>query len=248
MASNVAQRLRDTPASHTHITPRTFRTDGSTSVNSTGERSMIAELTLDTPVRLKSGRDNPFRVAVPAYEKVGPTDGSTDNTETFSLSHDIVESPQAHDAVVYLDGEYYGTPDSIDYANNSIDVTDAGTGSDVYVFYIVSDPATLSVYKAIPNSETSNSQRLWKNQLARLHEQDQTEQPEFLSFNSRSWKPFLASDMKLRVYINAPYPVRFEDEDGLGNTATNMVLNLPVEQAQQTVTGLISTIKASMGR
>ena len=248
MASNVAQRLRDTPAQHNHITPRTFREEGKTPVNATGERSKIAELTLDTPLRLKSGRDNPFRVAVPAYEKLGPTDGSAGDSETFNLSHEIVESPVTQDAVVYLDGSLYGAPDSIDYANNSIDVTDPNTGSAVHVWYITGEAATLSLYKAIPNSETSNSQRLWKNQLARLHEQEQSKQPEFFNFPGRSWKPYLASDMKLRVYINAPYEVRFEDPDGHGNTATNMLLNIPTEQAQRTVPGLISTVKASMGQ
>lgn len=248
MAANVAQRLRDTPAQHNHITPTTFRDDGKTPVNATGERSKIAELTLDTPLRLKSGRRSPFRVAIPAYEKLGPTDGTTDNSETFNLSHSIVDSPVTQDAVVYLDGNLYGAPDSIDYANDSIDVTDPNTASDVYVFYISDAAATLSLYKAIPNSETSNSQRLWKNQLARLHEQEQSKQPEFFTFSDRSWKPYLASDMKLRVYIDAPYEVRFEDPDGHGNTATNILLNIPTEQAQRTVPGLISTIKASMGQ
>lgn len=248
MASNVAQMLRDTPAQHNHITPRTFRDEGSTPVNTTGERSKVAELTLDTPIRLKGGRSNPFRVAIPAYEKLGPTDGTGGNTETFSLSNDVVQSPVTEDVVVYLDGDYYGAPDSIDYAADTIDVTDAGTASDIYVWYISGEAATLSLYKAIPNSETSNTQRLWKSQLARLHKQDQTEQPEFFNFSDRSWKPYLASDMKLRVYINAPYEVRFEDPDGNDNTPTNMVLALPTEQAQNTVPGLISTIKASMGQ
>lgn len=246
--TSVAERLAQTPATPTEITPRTFREEGSTEVNATGEESQVAELTLDTPVRLRSGRDNPFSVAIPAFEKLGPTDGSAGDAETFNLSHNVIETPNTQDVVVYLDGDYYGNPDSVDYANNSIEVTDPDTASDVYVWYITGESATVTLRKAVPNAQTSASARLWTNQLARLHQQDQNEQAEFFSFSPTTWKPYLSSDMKLRLYIDAPYPVRFEDPDGHGNTPTNMLFHIPVEQAQDQVSGLIETIKASMGR
>jgi len=246
---SVAERLAQTPASVTEITPRTLREQAELSVNTLGEDSEIAELTLDTPIRLRGGRSNPFSVAIPAYEKLGPTDAEADTQESFALSHDVIETPNTQDVVVYLDGEYYGAPDNDDYADTGeIDVTDSGTGSDVYVWYVTGEAATVTLSKAVPNAQTSASERLWTTQLARLHKQDQNEQPEYFTFPSQSWQPYLASDMKLRLNIDAPYPVRFEDPDGHGNTPTNMLFHIPVEQAQDQVAGLTGAIKASMGR
>jgi len=246
-AADVATRLERTPGLNDEITPRTLREEGVTEANTPGERSLVGSLTLDTPVRLRSGRSNRFKVALPAFEKLGPTDATADNSETFNLANDVIQSPNTQDVVVYLDGEYYGAPDAVDYAADSIDVTDSGTASDVYVWYMTADPATVSIYKKIPNAETSASQRLWTNQLARLHKQDQQEQPEYFQFGE-GWKPYLSSDMKLNVYVDAPFEVRFEDPDGHGNTPTNALFHIPVEQAQDTVPGLINIIKASMGR
>lgn len=244
--AGVVERLQQTPSQPDQITADQLRDEGTTTVNTTGERSKIAELVLDVPNRLLSGRTNPFDVVVPAFEKLGPTDGTQNNDETFNLSHDVIQSPNGQNVIVWLDGSYVGQPKSVDYANNTITVNDAGTNSNVYVWYIPAEAATLEVYKAIPSGKTSSNERLYTNQLRRLHQQNQDEQPSY--FELTNWEPYLSSDMKLQVYLDAPYTVRFEDPDGNGATPTNMRLDIPVERAQNTVPGLKRTIKAAMGR
>lgn len=245
MAGSVREALRKTPVNPGHVTPDEFRTEGTTTVNTTGERSEVAELILDTPINILSGRSNPFDVVVPAYESFS-SDGTDGNTETFNLNNDVIESPNGQNVIVWIGGTYYGQPDAVDYANDTIDVTDPGSNNNIYVWYIPGNPATLEIEKAIPSGETNSSKTLHTNQLRRLHEQKQDEQPDF--FTLSGWEPYVASDMKLLVYVDAPYTVRFEDPNGDGATPTNMRLDVPVERAERSVPGLRGTIKAAMGQ
>ncbi|GGL57928.1 hypothetical protein [Halocalculus aciditolerans] len=219
--------------------------DFETQASTPGQSSRVARLRADYWHRIRSGRSNPFRVAIPAYEGF-TSDGTADNTETFSLSHELVETPNTQDVVVWLDGTYYGTPDAIDYDANTVDVTDSGTDSNVHVWYIVDEAASLSVRKAAPSGTTSASKEIESVSLSRMHLGNQFEQPEYFSF-STELEGYLATEITLDVYVNAPYEVRFEDPDGDGASATNLLLSIPVERGSETIPGLKSAVKADMG-
>ncbi|WP_251327927.1 hypothetical protein [Haloplanus pelagicus] len=245
-AQDVIDDLRDVSRTSGGIGPTNFRDEADTSVNTTGSRSLIAELPVETVHRILSGRSNPFRVAVPAYEQFS-SDGTGGNTETFNLSHDLIQCPNTQNVVVYIGGSYYGNPDAVDYANDSIDVTDPGSNNNVHVWYMPGDTATLEVYKATPSSSASANEELYTEALNLANQTKQAEQPEFFELNQSALQPFLASDMRLNVYVKAPYEVRFEDPAGDGATPDNMLLHIPVERGATTVAGLKQLIKSDMG-
>jgi len=245
-AQDVVDDLRDVSRTPGSIGPERLRGEGDTSVNTTGSRSRIVELPVDTVHSIRQGRSNPFRVAVPAYEGF-TSDGTGGNSETFTLSHDLVECPNTQDVVVYIGGTYYGTPDAVDYANDSIDITDPGSNNNVHVWYMPGDTATLEVYKATPSSSASANEELYSRPLNLVNQTQQAEQPEYFELRQSALQPFLASDMRLNVYVKAPYEVRFEDPDGDGAAPENMLLHIPVQRGSQKVSGLKQVIKSDMG-
>lgn len=242
MSNDLKQRLQDVAR-----TPGTFSpaTATETQANTTGEESRIVRHRVDTVVRLRQGRRHPFRVSLPTYEALGPTDGTADNTETFNLSRSVIQSPNTEDVVVWLDGDYYGQPDAVDYANDTIDVADAGTGSTVHVYYMVDSPATLTVRKVTPGGDTKEP--LYEKNLMTVHQKNQNEDPEYFSLTASEWQEFVASDMTLDVFVQAPYPIQFTDDNGDGTEPTNALLHMPVEEGQDTVAGLQAQIKQDMG-
>ena len=219
--------------------------DFETSVNTTGEKSEILSVTIDTVHRIRGGTNNPFKIALPAYESPGSTNATADDSETFTLSHDLMECPNTRDVVVWLDGDYYGDPDSVDYGANEISVSDGGTDSTVHVYYMVDEPGSLTIEKQVPTSKASAKQRLYTASLRLVNQVDHKEEPEFFQF-SKPLGPYLAADRKLRVSINVPYTVRFTDPDGDGTEPTNALLQIPVEVGNGRVHGFKSLVRASM--
>lgn len=234
------QRLRQTDRRPSHIVPD----DMETTVTSQGQRSRLGRYRADTAVMLRGGK--PFRIAVPAYYG-DTTDGSAGDTETFNLPHSVVDTPATQSVVVWLDGDYYGAPDAVDFDADTIDVTDPSTNSNLHVYYISDAPATLEIRKAVPDSTTSSSQRVYQANTGLVHGTQQTEQPERLSVGGSPLHGFVASDMTVDAYIKAPYTVRWTDPDGDGTEPTNAMLNLPIMEGRAEVSGLKAAIKAEMG-
>ena len=242
MSNDLKERVQAVSRTPGTLSPATAT---KTESNTTGAESRIVQHRADTVHRLKQGRRHPFRVALPTYEALGPTDTTAGNTETFNLGREVISTPNTEDVVVWLDGSYYGQPDAVDYANNTIDVTDAGTGSTVHVYYITDDPATLTVRKETPGGDTKEP--IYSANLKLVHQTRQSEDPEYLTLTDSEWQEFVASDMTLEIYVDAPYPVQFTDDNGDGTEPTNALLHLPVEVGQDTVAGLQGRIKQDMG-
>jgi len=247
MNGQLQERLAATAASPTTVTPRTFREDGTTDANVTGQRSRVARLRVDTLLRLHQGRDNPLRVAVPAYESF-TSDGTGGNTETFDLSNDLLDAPVTESVDVWIGGSHYGSPDAVDYDAATIDVTDTGSNNTVHVWYTAADAATLELVKSTPNAGTNSSQELYSENLRLVHQTEQQEQPEFLTLNQSPLQEWVAEDMAVDVYVTAPYSVRFSDPDGDGAVPTNALLNLPAHEGKDTVPGMAAAVRADMGQ
>jgi hypothetical protein len=249
MNKDLRQRLDDISRRSDTLSPGVFGREGTVSEpNTTGERTRILRLRADTVLAIRSGRKHPFRVAVPAYENPGSVDGTADNTETFNLSHNIIESPNVQDAIVYIGTDRYGTPDAIDYANNSIDVTDPDGNNDaVYVWYVTDESATLEVEKAIPSGKTESKETLYEKNTSLVHELDQSEQPEYFSFGSKLGR-FVATDMTLDVFLTASFGWRLtHPADDTTIAAENCQLNVPVLRGTDSVEGLRAHVNADMG-
>jgi hypothetical protein len=238
-AKQVLQALKQVGRRTYPLSPSRF----STSVNSQGQRSRIARRQVDTVLGLQAGRDHPMKLAIPAYESK-TTDGTADNTETFSLSHSVVDTPDTQSVVVWLGGSYYGTPDAVDYANDTIDVTDSGTGSTVHIYYISDAAATLEFERVSSNGNVRDT--FYTASVGRVHRRPQSEQPEYLSFPSDLHR-FIGHDQKLDVYLDAPYTTRFTDPDGDETEPYNALLQVPTQQATSQVPGLPSVLKGTMG-
>jgi len=216
--------------------------DFETAVNQTGTDSEILSLQAETVLALRDGAD--LMVSIPAYETY-TTDGTGGNTETVSLSHDLVDSPNTQSVVLYENGNRV-TPDSVDYANNSFDYTDDGTGNTLHIYYIVGDAATLTVEKVSPGGKTSQAEQLKTLNAGRANRQDQQEDPIDFQFSGSWLERFLATDMVLSVTIDAPYTVRFR-EDTDGTEATNALFHTTATQGATDAPGLLAAINDDMG-
>jgi len=242
MQAQLRERLAEVPNQPGHVSPD----DMSTSVNSQGQRSRIGRFTASTAHRLRQGRENPLRVALPAYQ--GFTSNATaDDTETFSLAHSVTDSPITQSVVVWIGGTYYGTPDAVDYSADTIDVTDGGTSNNVHVYYVSDEPAPVELRKSVPQSSSDGSQRVYNANLGLVHGSPQQEQPEFLSLNQTPAQAWVGTDMTLDLYIEAPYTVRWTDPDGDDTNPTNALFQIPVRKGAREVAGLTSAVKADMG-
>jgi len=241
--SDINQRLKETPRRKRNLDPRAFDWN----VNQNGVRSRVARLRADVAHKiLGRASGESLELALPAYESF-TTDGSAGDQESFALSHGVIESPNTDPVVVWLDGDYYGSPDNDNYASTgSISVTDSGTNSTVHVFYIPNKAGTVEIEKAVDGS-TSKSQNLKTVSVKNIHRKNLSEEGVYFEFNGpRTFESFIAGDMTLDVYADVPYIVRYEDPDGDGSTATNALLNFSTLQAQDTVSGFKAAVTDEM--
>ena len=236
------QRLRNAKRQPGHVVPD----DMATSVNSQGQRSEVAEFRATTAHMLRTGQSNPLKLAIPAYQKF-TSNATADDTETFDLTHSITECPVTQDAVVWINGEYYGSPDAIDYDAGTVDVTDDGTENRIHVYYICDAAASFEIRKQASNANTGG-QRLYSGNLGLVHPSPQIEQPEYMTLNQTRFHRWVGTDMTINAYVDAPYTVRWTDNDGDGTEATNALLHIPAFIGQSEVSGLTSAVRQDMGR
>jgi len=230
---NVLRRLQAATRRKDELAPSDFET----AANSMGQDSPVAEFVADTAVAFRDGR---IKFALPAYDSFQTAgDGST---QTFGLSASIAESPDTQDAVVWFGGDYQGVP-AIDYTTDEVTVDGPGTVETVHVFYLSSDPATVTLRKV--TSDGDNREQLAEFNAALVHQTNQNEQPERLRLGS-GLRRFVASDMTAEVVVNAPYVVRFEDPDGDGAIATNALLAFRVTRSDRSIDGLPAVVESRM--
>jgi hypothetical protein len=239
---DILAALKQVPRNPASLSPQQF---DELAVNSQGVRSRIGRYRATSVHKLQTGRAHPLSLAIPAYQKE-TTDGSG-TAQTFALSHDVIDSPATEPVVVWLGGDYYGAPDSIDFETNEITVTGPGAATSVHIYYVSSKAATFEIRKSVPGSSSDSSERLYEGNLGLIHTTNQSEQPEYFHLSKSELQPFLGTDMTLDVYLKAPYTVRFEDGDGDETYPTNSLLTVPVLKGQSTVPGLTGLIKQDMG-
>ena len=211
-----------------------------------GEASVVAETKLGRPLQLRDDPDSELRLVLPAYEHF-TTNGTADDQETFDLSHNAIDSPSTESFVLYEDGTVV-EPDSIDYAAGSFDYTSTGTDTDLDVFYIARDPASVEIRKTAPGAGGKVNQTLKEAQTAILHTRDQAQQEVRFGFERTPLQPYLPRKFKLQVVVDAPYTVAFEAPERANGTprARNALLSLPRFQTEARIEGLGSAVKQDM--
>lgn len=211
--------------------------------NTPGSSSTVANKTADVPIAFRTGRHNPIKIAIPAYQSF-ETDG-TGESQTFSLDHSLTDCPYTEDLVVWFGDDYVGSPDSANRGANYFEVEGPGEPVDVHAFYISDEPATVTLRKSMPSSGTVASEPLYDAALGLIQQTDLEEEPEWVSADSSPLHRFVAADMTVSIEVDAPYPVRFEAD---GAEATNALLSFPIQQGADTVPSLKAAVKADMGR
>ncbi|USZ73239.1 hypothetical protein [Natronosalvus halobius] len=197
-----------------------------------GSRSLVASFRAPNPLVLRS--DRPIRVVITAFDSF-TTDGSG-NSQTFELSHDLVESPQSQDLIIFADGARV-KPDAVDYDADSFDYTDGGAGEDLAVYYISGADCEIEIEKQAPSSQGSVSERVFEEPLSLLHQRDQDEQPRYFELGASPLQAVVPRKWRLNVYADGEYGATWDDET-TGTSARNAVLSLPYKQGRGEVNGL----------
>jgi hypothetical protein len=236
MSGNVMRRLRRTEAQNQKLR----RTDFDLTAGTAGQRTRIARYQTELPIALR--QDAPMRLVFVAREDF-TTDGTTGNTETFTLSNDLIQTPNTADLVLYEAGSRV-QPDAVDYDADSFDYTDDGTNNTLHAYYVARDPVRVDVEKVSPKAQGSVSEVVYDDVTSVLHERDQNQEPPRFDFDTdeKPLAPVVPRKWYLDVYAEGP--VAFDwDDDTDGTTAVNAVLSLPIRRAEAHVDGLSAAVK-----
>ncbi|AFO57593.1 hypothetical protein [Natrinema sp. J7-2] len=224
------------------VTLREFETQAGTP----GEASVVAETQVGRPLQLRDDEDSELRLVLPAHEH-RMTNGSADDQETFELDHNLLECPSTQDFLLWEDGTVVD-PDSVDYDANSFDYTASGTDTDLDVFYVARNPASVEIRKTAPGAGGKVNQTLKEAQTAILHTRDQAQQEIRFGFDRTPLQPYVPRKFRLQVVVDAPYTVAFEAPERANGKprANNALLSLPRLQTEARIEGLGAAVKQDM--
>lgn len=225
----VAQQVREAGRTSSNLPLGQFTLSKGTS----GEESTVAEFKAGRDLVLRQNR--PLRLTLIAYETF-TTDGSGGNQETFNLSNDIVESPNTEN--FYLYDETNGTEvseDSVDYSNNSFKYTDSGTSNTIAAYYVARDPGTVEIVKKAPSSQGKVEETIFDDATSLIHEQNQHQDPLYLSLGQSKLQPVVPEDWKLQVRADCPYVVKLD-------VADNGLLQVPAAYLDSQVSNLSKAV------
>jgi hypothetical protein len=218
--------------------------DFETAPGSQGSLTRVLTRKSDVLTGIRQDRAPKFSIA--AFESK-TTDGTADNTETFSLSHDLVDSDAVVDSVeVYKDDGATVTqvqPDSVDYDADTFDFTDSGTDNDLYVFYTAGDQARVVLRKTGPKNAYGDIIEL---DAGLLHRRNQTKDPVDLNFGS-PLGGVAPEDWRIDLYVDAPYTARFDYDGGSEPVSPgNAFVSLGVRRTAADVPGVKQAVKAEL--
>lgn len=208
------------------------------STNTSDEPSVVATFDASRPVVLREDRE--VDLAIPAHETF-TTNGTADDTETFTVSYDLLDSPATEGLVLFEDGDPV-QPDTVDYAADSFDYTDSGTDSTLDVYYIPRNPASVEFRKVAPGGGQTLRQPLSDIPTAIAHTRDQSKEPLDFDLGRSPLHGVVPRKWSIQMVVDAPYNVEFE-EDNRGTSATNALLSLPRLQTESRITGLKDAVK-----
>lgn len=217
MPESALQRLANSGGSRKRLSAADFDTSPSV----TGERSMVATVKATHPFVVREGV--PYDLHLPAYQEAS-TDANTGDEETISLDHSAVEAASVADpVVVYEDGNDVTADISVDYDADEITYTDPGADSTLDIWYISDDQAKIEVRKEAPKNVAAT---LEERDAGLVNLREQTRDPLDFSFNDPA-AGVIPTDWRLVIYVDASYPVKWENPD-TGATARNSLVSLPI--------------------
>jgi hypothetical protein len=238
MEGNPIRQLRELPGKAQKL----GRDDFELSNGVAGEESVVATYEAEVPLEVREGAR--ARIQFVTAEEF-TTDGSAGDAETFDLAHNLVETNNATNLVLYESGNRV-QPDSVDYAADSFDYTDDGTDNTLHAFYVARDPGRVRIEKVAPKTSAQVSEDLENETTSGLADRDQNKEPVTFDYG-KPGEGVVPTDWTLRVVVDAPFAVAFNDDDlatTTEDTASNALLELPIYQYEGKVAGLGQAIKA----
>jgi len=213
------------------------KADFDTSAGTPDQRSEVATYKTNRPLAIDQNRV--FDLSLVAYETF-TTDGTAGNTETFTLSNDLVESNAIGDSLVLYENGSEVQPDSVDYGADTFDYTDDGTANDLEAYYAAGEQARLEIQKVAPNG---TPETLYTGDLGMVHRKDLAKNPLRFDLDLSPFQPILPKNFRLEVHVDAPYTVAFEQGD---TTATNALFDIPTLGAPSEIEGLAGVVRSDM--
>lgn len=187
--------------------------------------------------------DSPVDLSIVAYE-TKTADGTGGDQETFTLSHNPVDSNATAQPVVAYEGNSRLSIDSVDYAANTVTVTPANASSTIGFFYASGEQAQVEIRKEAPGNKAHRD--LFVGDLSILHMRDHGKEPLTFDFSADDpLAPIVPKDWSLKVYVDAPYPAYWAADvggDGNEEQAINALVGIDYRAAVDTIEGLPSAV------
>ena len=237
MHESVQQRVQEVETTQDRLNRDQF----AFSAGSNGQETVVAEFDADQDLAIDA--DRRFALAPVAFETFA-TDGNAGNKETFALGNDLIESEYVSSSIeVFKDDGASVTavePDAVDFANDSFDFTDGGTGNDLYVFFAPGDQARVLVRKDDPRGTQDDLIEL---DVGLIHRRDRFDSPLEFDF-ARALESVFPDNFRLQVVVDAPYVTRYRYEGGSEPvTAPNGILSVPIRRAQEPINELATAVR-----
>ncbi|WP_436924961.1 hypothetical protein [Halosimplex amylolyticum] len=240
-AQRVLERIKSVPTDKGALT----RSDFAFSAGTPDQRTVIAEFQAERPYSIR--HQDTFDLSLMARETF-TTDGTADNTETFNLSNNLLESSTVGQSFALFEGNSRVKADSVDYDGNSFDYTDDGTDNTLTAFYAAGEQALVSIQKVAPNGSV---EELFVGDIGQIHRRDQNDNPLTMDLDASPFQPIIPTDFSLEVAVNAPYTAAVTadpDGDGTEVTAPNALLDVPHRGAPNKVPELAAVVRQDMAR
>lgn len=228
------EMLRSTPAQNQRLRTSDWTQTG----NTTGSLTRIARFQAERPIRVRPGIQADVHVV--AYEGFTSPDLSSNSQNTYNLSHNIIDAAAVADDLVLYQGTSQVSADSVDYANDSFDYTDNGTGDELHAYYVVADQALLEFRKTAPKNVHDTMK---ETDAGFANRREQTRDPVVFDFDNPI-DGIVPTDWFIDVLIDAPYAVQWEDDTHSAATPTNLLLEIPIRRAEAEIPGLDQVVKS----
>jgi hypothetical protein len=233
----VLERLAEVDSSNQRLRKSDFElTNGAA-----GQRTRIARFEAESPLALREGA--PMRLMFVEVEEF-TTDGTADNTETFSLSQNLIETVNTADLVLFDDGAAV-QPDAVDYANDSFDYTDGATGSTLHAYYVARDPVQVEIERVAPRAQGAVQDTVFDEATSLLHDRDQNKEPATFDFD-HPLDSIVPRKWYIDVYADGPVGFDWNDDSTAtpqGTEATNAIISVPVRRGKRDVDGLAQAVR-----
>jgi hypothetical protein len=227
----IINRLREIDTEATTLSRANF--EGSPYAADSDETAIL-EYKTDQPFALRNGAR--YRI-VPVVRETFTTDGNNDQ-DTFNLSADIIDSDVSDDLVLY-EGDQRVSEDSVDYANDSFDYTDNGTGDDLTAYYVSATQANLKLKKVGPGG--SNGETLVRHDAGLLNRRDPNRDPLTLELDASPLQAVVPADYTLKWTISGSYSAGWDPDTD--PEPVNLIVSVPINRAVvEQVEGLASAV------